>query len=131
MLISEENKERMENHLMEVIEELGNYEPGSKEYSSLKAEMDSLTKVLNDDHKLLLEERQQTYQSLKDTVEEKERRVDRWIKAGLGILGTGASVFGVLANWRALKLALGFETNGTFRSKAGLEALRRALTNRL
>lgn len=130
-MMSEDNKDRLEDRLATIMTLIESAKPGTSEYEALKDEMETISKILNEDHKLLLEERRQTYDSLKDTVEEKERKIDRWIKAGLGVLGTGASIFGIVTNWRALKLALGFETNGTFRSKAGLEALRRALTNRL
>lgn len=127
-MTDEQNRSMLEERLTTVLKLIETYQPGTDEHKALKEEAEMIVKALNDQQKLDQESTKMTYQSLKDTQEEKERVVDRWINAGLTGLKIAVGGLGTWLGWKGLKLAMAFESNGTFRAKAGLEALKRVCT---
>lgn len=128
--MDEENRELLEERLTTITTLIESEEVGSDKYRALCSERESIARVLNEDHKLTLEERRQTYESLKDDVQEKERKWDRIINGicnGAKIVAGAASTY---LGWKAFRLALGFESGGTFRSKSAIQALNRVLSGK-
>lgn len=127
-MTDEMNRDALEESLAAAIAAMDAAEPGSDEHEALMKQVEMLVKALNDQEKLDQESTKMTYQSLKDTQEEKERKIDRWLNAGLTALKIGVGAFGTWLGYKGFKLALAFESEGSFRSKAGLEALKRVCT---
>lgn len=127
-MTDERNKDLLNERITTILTQMDSVQAGSDEHEALKEELNILLKAANDQEKLDMEQTKMIYESTKDTVEEKERTLDRWLRAGIDILKIGVTAAGSIISFRALKIALGYETKGTFTSKAGLEALKRALS---
>lgn len=125
-----ENREGLEDRLAELRVLVTQYEPGTDEYKDIKDEIRMIGNLLNDEDKLAFEEKRLTYESMKDAAQEKESRATRiWRGIGDGLKVVGGLV-STYVGYRAFKIALGFESGGTFRSKAGLQALNRILSGK-
>lgn len=127
-MFSEETREALEERQLTVLKLKEQYAPGTDEFSDLTDEERVLGEILNAQDRVELDHTKLSLDSLDEAARKQDSKKEMFLKIGTEILKV---VVPIVSSVLCFRLALGYETQGTFTTKSSNEALKRAITPKI